>query len=206
MAIQVGTLKKNISIGSKGKLPSKTTINLVQKDAKSINWLIAIPAIIVIIAVAALIAKVAVVDRLAELEAIRNENASIQRRIDEYNAQILSYADVQEEYYHYTYTGMNSEERNRTDRVEIIELMDKYVLPKSNVDSWTIYGNVLTTTMSDISLKVANEIVADIESDPLVNYCTLTTATTDNSYDEDIIKANMTVYLNGPVDLEGGAD
>ena len=185
----------------KAKVLSKTTINLAVIKKEHIKWGIALPAILVIIAVAALISKFAVVDKLKELEALRAENSKIQSRIDDYNEMIDSYRDVQEEYYHYTYSGWNSEEKNRTDRVDIIELMDKYILSKSNVDSWSVSGNVLSVTMSDISLKVANSIVAKIEEDEIVNYCTLTTATTDYSYNDEYIKANITVYLNGPVDL-----
>ena len=194
---------KEISIGKKGKLPAKTTMNLAAEKRQGINWAAAVPAILVICAAAAVISKVAVVDKLNELAEIRAENSLIQQRINDYNAQIDSYADVQEEYYHYTYTGLNSEELNRTDRVEILTLMDTYILPNANVDTWSVRGNILAVTLSDISLAQANQIVADIECDPLVDFCILTTASTDNSYNDEIIKANITAYLNGPVDLEG---
>ena len=205
MANQKDALKKDIKLKKKNKMPTKKTINLAVTKKEGINWLVAVPAILLICAMAAFIGKVAVVDRLNELYAIRAENSRIQSSIDEYYRQIESYSDVQEEYYHYTYTGWTSEEKNRADRVEVLDLMDRCILERANVDSWSVSGNSIYVTVSDISLAEANQVVAELEGEELVNYCILTTATTDNSYNDDIIKANITVYLNGPVDLKGGA-
>lgn len=196
MAVRTRKLKNS-------QIPTKRSVNLIQEEKKARKWAIAVPSIALIILASMLLSKVAVADRLKALSGIRSENAAIQARINDYEARINDYANVQEEYYRYTFTGMNAEEQNRVDRMDIVSLLNKYVRTVSDIDSWKVYGNVLNITMSDISLAQANNIVAALETDELVEFCTLTTATTDNGYDDNMIKANMTVYLNGPVDLGG---
>ena len=195
-------LKKDISFKKKGKLPTKKTINLAGfSDQKKINWAVAIPLIIVILAAAAAIGKLGVYDRYQKLYALQNENAKISARIDAIKDEIEVYKVLTAEYAHYTFSNFTSEEMNRVDRVDVIKLLDKYVLPTANVGAWSLYHNTLTLTISDTTLAIANGIVAELEQDEMVNFCIVTTAST-KVYDTDIVNATVTIYLNGPVDLE----
>lgn len=199
-----GALSKNISFKKKGKIPTKRTINLAEATKKKgIKWAVAIPLIVVVIAIAVLIAKFAVIDQFAKLSELQSENARIQSNIDRMYSEIEKFADVQAEYAHYTYSGFTEDEVYRADRKEVLKLIDKYVINASVLDSWTLNDNTLIIMISGISLADANAIVANLETDPTVSFCTVQTASTNNGGVE-VVSAKITAYLTSVVPTEGG--
>lgn len=197
-------LSKEISFKKKGKLPTKRTINLADSTKpKGINWAIAIPLIIVIIALAVLFAKFAVVDQFAKLSKLQSENSEIQRNIDKMYEEIAKFDEVKSEYAHYTFSGFTEEELSRADRNGVLDLIDKYVMPSAVLDSWTLYGNTLVMMVSGITLGEANSIVANLETDPTISFCSVQTASMDNGASE-FVTAKITAYLTAEVPAEGG--
>ena len=182
------------------KILSKRTVNFIGIGKKRINWLIALPAILLIIVAAAAFCKFGILDRYEKLAQLEAENAEIQSRVESYEEIIAGFDDLKNEYAHYTYTGFTANEKNRADRLTVLDLMDNYVRPYSTINSWTVYDNVLSFALTDVTLAEANRLIADLENDPAVSFCNVTTAKTTDE-DTDIVTVNVTVYLNGPMDI-----
>jgi len=200
-----GALSKDIGFKKKVKIPTKRNINFVEiTESNGIKWQVAIPLIVLIIVVAVLVAKFAVIDQFAKLNAIQSENVQIQSNIDMMNAQIAKFDDIKAEYAHYTYSDMTEEELSRADRKEVLGLINKYVLPSAVLDSWVVNGNTLVINITGITLAGANNIVSKMGSDPIVTYCTVQTATTDNEV-STVINSKITATLTVASE-EGGAE
>ena len=196
---------------SRGHLPVKRTINLVGLNEKPIDLKIAIPGIILILVAAFLLGKFGVADRLAEVSREQRKVAQLQSQIDAGYKRIDEFGELAEQYAHYTYSGMTDEEVNRTDRVEVIDMIRRVVAPKLTLDGWNIDENTLILTVTGATLQDINLVAQSLEKEDIVDFCTVTTATTNDNYyngytlieSEKDVTARVTVYLNGPEEEAG---
>lgn len=198
-------LKKKPKQASLRSLPSKRSINLATVGEKPIKASRAIPAIILIILIAGVISKFAVYDRLAKVSRAQSEVASIQQQIDDGYRKIAEYGNLAEEYAHFTYSGMTPEELNRTDRVDVIEMIRTVVMPELEVGSIAIASNQAQLTVSGNSLQQINLMAKTLqEEQSIVNYCTVNSASTNDTRNSasGSVTARITIYLNGPQDME----
>lgn len=191
---------------ARGKAPSKTSINFADLGVKHSRWWLAIPAIIVILLVAAAIAKFAVIDRLDEVNVARSEASVVQSQLDLCKARIESYGELNEQYAHYTYSGMTAEEMDRVDRVTIMDLIERTLSRSVEVPSWFIKGNVLTLNVEGKNLKRINDTVQKLQDDPLVDYCVVNAAQTGvnarSENKDEMVTANIFVYLKNPEEVD----
>ena len=99
---------------------------------------------------------------------------------------------------------MTEEELNRVNRVDAIALINRIVLPKAVVNSWTIQGNEMSLIIGDNTLQNINLIVQALEKDELVDFCIVTNAATEETLRSsslsgsttERVTAKITVYLN----------
>ena len=204
--------KKGIKLGRKGRKPStrnlpvKRSINLAAVGEKPIQVKLAVPAIVLIVVAAILLSKFFVVDRLLDMYRAQNEVSSLQSQLDDAYRQLNSFGDMTDEYAHYTYSGMTAEELARTDRGAVMDLLQRMVLPQAAMSSWSLTGNILTLNISRASLQDINLLAQELNEDPLVNFCTVTTASTNTSQQEGIpndVVGQVMVYLNSkPEEVE----
>ena len=138
--------------GGRGRMPVKTSINLVLIDENKISVKKAIPAILLIVVLAALFSKYLVADRLAAMSQAANQAAQLRTALDDALEQISVYSGVEDTYAHYTYAGMTAAEQALVDRTRVLELVGS-VLPVSE------------TALADSSLSLSelyNQIVKDL--------------------------------------------
>ena len=178
-------------------LPVKRDINLATTGEKPIQAKLAIPATILIIIAAVLLSKFFVVDRLIDMSRAQGEVSSIQSQIDQGYARLSSAGDLTDEYAHYTYSAMTAEEMARTDRVDVLNLIQRVVLPQAMVSTWSVHENVLTLGLSQSSLQQINLLAQQLRDDPLVDFCTVTTASTAGN------KAGTDQPQQGPGEVTG---
>ena len=209
--------KKALSGGLKrrGQVPTKRYINLAMPKNKPIKLGLAIPAVVLILVAAGLFSKFLVIDRLAEVAAAQRQVAELQNRLDAGYEELADYDDLSILYAHYTFSGMTAEELQRTDRVEVLSLIERIILPQAGVTSWSLTGNELTVNMTGSTLQEINLIVQQLEADELVNFCTVTTAATNESrqtynrvtdtevVDEyTVVTARVVAYLNAEGEVD----
>ena len=185
---------------SLAQMPSKTTINLATVGQKRMNLKLAVPAVIILLAAIVLLSKFLVIDRLAEVAAAQKEVETLQARLDADYAEIASFGDLNDTYAHYTYSGFTEEELTRTSRADVLRLIRRAVLPKVTLNSWALSSNELTLDVTGSTLQEINELAQTLQDDELVNYCTVSTANTNEQKksEEDTsetVSARILVYL-----------
>ncbi len=211
MAIETKTKSKKKSAHKlrRGKMPVKRTINLAAQGEKKTHLGLAIPAVILIVLLAAVFSKFLVIDRMNEVAAAQAEVARLQNRLDAGYAELADFDDLSDLYAHYTYSGFTVEELNRADRVAVLDLIRRKVIPWSVVSSWTLSENQLTINMAAESLQQINLIVQQLEGEDLVDFCTVNTANTDDntrgrteSVEYSVVNARVSVYLNSGTEVD----
>ncbi len=196
--IKLGAGKGGAKKMSRRSIPVKRSINLAATGEKAIDLRVAIPAIILIILGAILLSKFAVVDRLMAVSRAQDEVVALQAELDESYEALKGKEELTELYAHYTYSGMTQEEINRTDRVRVLQLLQKVVIPEAEVSNWSVSGNLLTLNLMRSSLQEVNLLVQQLNEHELVDYCTVTTAATsrgENNALPDAVQAQVLVYL-----------
>ena len=189
-----------------GRLPKKPTINFALVGVKRFRWGVALPALALVLVAVVLFGKFMVFDRLAEVAAVEAEVAAVQARIDESKANIEKYGHLNDVYAHYTYSGMTEEELNRVDRMQVLDLLERVVFPRTPAEQWQLNGNRLTLTIEGLTLQEINLTAQALLEDDLVSYCEVNTATTDpdssrfamEHLDPDKVSASIVVYLANP--------
>ena len=187
----------------RGRMPTKTSINLVQVDKKKPKFTIAIPAIILIIVGAAAFSKYFVIDRFAERDAAVAEVVKLRNQMDDLSDALKQYADVEEIYAHYTKDAMTADELNLVDRVRILQLINSVLQEGAGAKTWSVTGNILTIEFEESTLGVQNELARKIEKSPIVDSCIIKRADKDKKQDQDEkVRATFTVYLKQPDEEE----
>ena len=198
----------------KGTIPVKRVINLAEVDKKTIDFRIAIPAILLILAAAFLFGKFAVADRLIAVNRAEGEVAAARRELDAAYSRLDSFGELSDLYAHYTFSGMNDEEIHRTDRAEILNLLRNVVLPDVEVSAWNVKGNTLNITMTAGTLEEINHTVQKVNGNELVDFCTVSNAkTNENSRtvargdrEETLIETSVTAQVVAYLNPDEGVD
>ena len=158
----------------RGKLPEKRTINLATVNETHINWLLAIPLILLIFVAAGAFSKFFVIDRMAEANRVQSEVLSLRDQLGAVDRQLAEYDGVKDAYAHYTTSGMTKEELERVNRVDVMDMMERVAFPVLTVSSWSVSGNELTMAVKGEALETINMLVQAFLTEPLVDYCTVT--------------------------------
>lgn len=198
----IGGKKKQDAIPK--HFPVKRTINLVTVGEKPLNIKLAIPGIVLIIFAATLFGKFAVADRLIAVSRAQHEAEVVRTQLDAGYQKIEEYGDLSEEYAHYTYSGMTVEELARADRNKVLDLIERIILPEVVVSSWSIQDNQVTLVIGSSTLQQINLLVQRLETDEMVDFCTVETASTNtgkignglSTNSLEAVTAQLTIYLN----------
>ena len=177
--------------------PRKRSINLLTVSEPRINPFVATPLIIVILVAVGLLGKFAVWDRMALAREEAGRVTALQEELAEQYRYLERYEDVEERYAHYTYSGMTTAERQRVNRLEIMELLRRIVLPRTTLDSWTVSENTVSLSIRSPSLEDVNMLVQLLLSEPAVDYCGISTANSGKGDEEgeEPVSAVLTVLL-----------
>lgn len=190
-----------------GRIPTKTNINFAVVGVKRTRWWLVILVAILILAAAAAVAKFLVLDRLAEVSAAENEAGQVRSQLSACYDRIAEFGELNEAYAHYTYSGMTEEELARVDRADVMELLQRVVFPLTDVSTWDLSGNQLTMNIEGRTLQDINLTVQKLMEDELVDYCEISTATTearsrrDVRPGEEMVTANVIAYLTKPEEV-----
>ena len=179
------------------RVPNKRSINLAEVGVQKFNYKVAVPAVVIILALAVLISKFGVIDRFVKVADAEREVAELQERADKAQARIAGYGELKDLYAHYTYSDMTDEELNCADRVRVMALIKRVVMPKATVNSWSVSGRQLKITLNAGTLEEINGIAQALLNESMVEYCNISTAVTDKDYVETTkgVTADIIVFL-----------
>ena len=198
--LQAAGIALNQNITTKDKV-----INLAEAGVEKKHYALAVPGIAVIVIGAAALAKFGVADRLIEVNRQQNMVNSLQQQVDAANAYIESIGDLQDTYAHYSYQGFTMDELSYMNRPDVMQLLQDIIFPKVTVGSWSLDGSQLTLPVTGATLEDINKLAQELNAQDLVDYCTVTTAATDNVEGQaEAVTGQITIYLKTilPDDLQ----
>jgi len=158
---------------SRGRAPTKQSINFADVGKTSANYFVIIPVIAALILAGLLILQFGFIGRLNELSEQEDITKSYLKERDDLQARVESFGDLTSKYMHYTYKGMTSDELTRADRVMILGLIDNYLLGSCTVSSWTLSENILVLTITTNDIREANYLATQMQRDPAVQVATV---------------------------------
>jgi len=201
-------LDQEITLGRKspGKMPTKTSINLVVKKEsalktkKGITW-----TIIGVLAVAAL-AALLIVRPVMGLIAARADVERLTTELEQINKEISDNADIEKEYAHYTLEDMTEEELTRVDRTEVMKLVDVVNKSGGQVTGFEASENTMVIKEKGSTLAELNNIAQTLEQQEIVERCVINSAD-KGKQDTSGVEASFIIYLtNGETEEEGDQD
>ncbi|MBP5166606.1 MAG: hypothetical protein ILP09_05030 [Oscillospiraceae bacterium] len=191
-----------------GRIPTKETINFAVVGVKRVRWWLALIMLAVILAAAFAVGKFMVYDRLEQVNRAQKAAAEVRSELSASRARIAQYGELNDVYAHYTYSGMTEEELSLVDRVDVMELLERIVFPRTDVSEWDLNGNKLSLILAGETLQDINVTVQALLDEPMVSYCEVNTATSDFAanrsvvYDDgDKVLANVVIYMSKPEEV-----
>lgn len=186
----------------KSEYPSKKTVNLIIHEKTMSSPSRAIPAFVVFLVLLACFVKFGVMKPLEGMYAAQASLGQVQSELSTYVQYNEDYDEVKERYSRYFNEYLDEDEAVLQDRMEIMDLFEERVLSQADIESISIRGNICRLVITELPLYRVSSIVADLEESPLVQYISVSTASTEKRDDEVIqpqqrVSADLTITLTG---------
>ncbi len=169
----------------RGRLPVKRSINMAAVGQKKTNILAVVLAILLVVIVVAAVGKFFVMDRFAEVEAEQQKVRDLRNELSLANAKLDSFGELKDTYAHYTFADMTGEELSRVERSEVVDLIERIVLPAAKLNSWSIRQNQLTLNVTLDTLQDTNLLAQILNEEKMVEFATVKNAVTNEIKRED---------------------
>ena len=169
----------------RGRLPAKKSINMAVVGQKKTRISTAILAVILILIAAAAIGKFLVMDRLNEVDREEQKVRDLRNELSLANAKLDSFGELKETYAHYTFADMTGEEMRRVERSDVVELIERVVLPAAELNSWNVKENQLTLNVTLDTLQDTNLLAQLLNEEAMVEFATVKNAVTNEIKKEE---------------------
>ncbi len=161
------------------------------------NWFVAIPATIAILIAAGVISKFAVVDRFAALERANSEESTLAEQLLAHQEIIKNSEEITKEFYHYTWTGMTEEEKDRVSRLEVAELVDFIGNQGMEVKSFDLKDTTLSVNVTGDSLESISKLTELLNEQEIIESCSVISAKTIENGDATEVQLIGTDMMSG---------
>ena len=186
--------------GDKGSatIPTKTTMNLYQPEAKTINLRKAVILLVLALILIGVFVKFGIIDQFAALSQKQAQLEEQQTILIKASGSLEDYREVQELYEAYVAQYGS----DTPDAIEVLDMVEKRVMSKATVTGITLSGETLTLTIEGVSLETVGDLASDLEKEPTVE-ATNVMAATAQSDDTQKTVSTLVVTLVGSQDEEG---
>lgn len=188
----------------KNEYPSKKTVNLIINEKTISSPTRAIPVFLGFLAVLALFVKFGVMVPLDRMYAAQAALGQVQSELDGYIQYNRDYDEVRERYSQYFSDYLNEDEAVLQDRLEVLNLLEERVMNRADIESISIRGNVCRMVITELPLYQVSAIVEDLEESPLVQYISVSTASTEKRADDEEAQSQQSVSADLTITLTGG--
>ena len=193
------TLKKNSQATKAIKLPTKTFINLAQKESQKKNVATIAVGGVAILVVSLAVAKFGVIDQYARLDAAEAAYNQVHAQYVLTQQEVEDYPNVEKRYRTYSRKWMEDSENDglvTVDRTLVLDMMEQYLRSQGTVNSLSIQNTVMVVNMSGMNLRDISAMLGKVEQQPIVASATLNLASTENKDDPDaILDFTLTIAL-----------
>ena len=185
----------NMPIGKKAnKYPTKTTLNLAQKEVGENSFSkVALPAILIVVIVFAFV-KFGIYDQFAAVKEANQSLETTKSQLDDMNDQLLVYEETEKQYRLYSYGYLSEEEAALVDRTEVLDMIEQRVMGISTVYDIQISKNTLVVGFTGVTLERVGDLTSELRALPTVAGVSVTTASTERS-DSGFVAATMLITL-----------
>lgn len=201
-------LDQEISFGKKssGKMPSKTSINLVVKKEsalktkKGITWtILGVLAVMLLAGLLIVRPVLGLISANAEVDRLNDELAQAEK-------QIKANSEIEKDYAHYTLEGLNDEELARVDRVDVMKLVDTVNKNGGKVTGFEVSENIMVIKEGGSTLADLNNIAQTLEQQSIVERCVINSADKGKDNSASGVEASFIIYLTKGDTGEEGSD
>lgn len=159
--------------------PVKTTLNLMVIERSSAQLKRYLPYIILYAVILAAFTKFGVADRIASVGRAEGMANDAESRLAAVNEQLTDYDEVKEEYTRYFSEALGADsEVMPLDVMEVLSLVEKHLMPKTNISSLKFAADSVTMELTDTGLDLASDLYAELTALPQVAAVSLYTANT----------------------------
>lgn len=181
--------------------PSKVTMNLAIKEKSQFAPGKLIPLLLLLVILAGLFSKFAVADRLVKVDRAQAELSVLQQRKADLETATSGYEELSEKYARYSIGWMTEDEQAAVTRQEMLSLVEKELMPGSQVRRVSASGNILSVELSGITLEDTSRFVQSLYQRPDVTNVAVYTASTK---DEPGTQATVSMVITMTRVSKGG--
>ncbi len=178
--------KNNKQAKVRGRLPVKKTINMATVGEKKTRFTTVFLTFILILLLVAAFAKFLVMDRLALVDQEEQKVRDLRTQLSAANAKLDSFGELKEKYAHYTFADMTGEELRRVERSDVVDLIERIVMPNATLNNWNVRQNQLTLNVTLNTLQDTNLLAQLLNEDAMVEFATVKNAVTTEIKQEDL--------------------
>ncbi len=198
--------KNNKQSKVRGRLPVKKTINMATVGEKKTRFLTVFLTFILILVLVAAFAKFLVMDRLALVDQEEQKVRDLRTQLSAANAKLDSFGELKEKYAHYTFADMTSEELRRVERSDVVDLIERIVMPNATLNNWNVRQNQLTLNVTLNTLQDTNLLAQLLNEDAMVEFATVKNAVTTEIKQEDLPEVPEVPETEVPAEEAGAGE
>lgn len=181
------------------KCPSKTGINMNQREKRTGQVLTLVIGLAVILLMAGLVARFGVMEQYQRLSEAQSAYGEVHSQLAACQEKLTDYELVLTEYRSCSLDGMTEGEDQliTVSRQAVLDLVEGIMMPRGKVISVNILDDTADVEMSDMSLDQISAMFAVMEAEPIVRSVELNMAATEEHTASAQLNFSVRIYL-GP--------
>lgn len=187
------------------KYPSKRTVNLAQRESHSRSTLTLSLGLLIILLLSFCVANFGVLRQLDRQRAAEQAYSTAHSQYTEMQTALADYDRVELQYRTWSRAWMHDENSPvyvPVDRMEVLDLVQEYLMPYGTVNTLVVDEDVVIVTMSDMNLEQISAMFQRLQLQPIVKAATLTLAATPSVNSGDMVDFSITVTLRSAAERE----
>ena len=179
------------------KCPSKTGINMNQREKRTGQVLTLVIGLAVILLMAGLVARFGVMEQYRRLSEAQSAYGKVHSQLAACQEQLTDYEQVLAEYRSSSLDGMADSEGKlvTVPRRDVLDLVEDLMMPRGKVLSVEILDDAAEVEMSDMRLDQISEMFAVMEEQPIVQSVELNVASTEENRAASVLSFSVKIYL-----------
>lgn len=187
------------------KYPTKRTVNLAQRESHSRSTLTLSLGLLIILLLSFCVANFGVLRQLDRQRAAEQAYSTAHSQYTEMQTALADYDRVELQYRTWSRAWMHDETSPvyvPVDRMEVLDLVQEYLMPYGTVNTLVVDEDVMIVTMSDMNLEQISAMFQRLQLQPPVKAATLTLAATPSVNPGDKVDFSITVTLRSAAERE----
>ena len=188
------------------KYPTKRTVNLAQRESHSRSTLTLTLGLVLSVVLSFCVANFGVLRQLDRQRAAENAYNTVHSQYIQMQQALADYDNVELQYRTYSRTWMQEDSPFYipVDRLEVLDLLEGYLMPYGTVKTVLVEDDVAIITMSGMDLEQISAMFQRVQQQAIVKSASLPIAATPRLTRTDLLDFSVTITLQ-PADKEAAA-